>query len=403
MTTTPADSERAPGATALMLLLFVSTLTVMAGAILTPVVAVIREALSLNGTQAGLVITAHSLVIAVASPLVGWCVDRWGYRVPLSVGLLVYGAAGGAGLVTESYPALIATRVLFGFGATAVFTGSTVAMLTLYRGRLRDRAMGWRSAAISAGGVVWPLVGGALGTLSWQAPFATYLVGVPLGVALLVLLPNPPASEEVPGRASPLRLLRQPSAIGFSLLMVTTSALLYALVVFIPQRLGEVGVTSPLVVSLFPVTWSAGIALVGLGYARLKQRLSYAALLRVWAATSAAAFLVLGVTSEVVVMWLAVGLFGVSLGIAIPALTVLIGQSAPPELRGQAVALLTTATFGGQVLAPLLLGPVMDATAITTGYLGLAALSAVILAVVWGSRITDPTGTAESTTSPTGG
>ncbi|RNL82102.1 MFS transporter [Halostreptopolyspora alba] len=389
------------GTTALVLLLFVSTLTVMAGAILTPVVAVLREVLDLSGTQAGLVITTHALVIAVASPLVGWCVDRWGYRVPLAAGLLVYGVAGGAGLVTESYPALIATRVLFGFGATAVFTGSTVAMLALYRGRSRDRAMGWRSAAISAGGVLWPLAGGALGTLSWQAPFAVYLVGVPLGVALLVLLPTPPASDEVSNGASPLRVLRRPSTLGFSVLMVTTSALLYALVVFIPQRLAEVGVTSPLVVSLFPVTWSAGIALVGLGYARLKRRLGYAALLRVWAATSAAAFLILGVTSEVALMWLAVGVFGLGLGIAIPALTVLIGESAPPELRGQAVALLTTATFGGQVLAPLLLGPVMDATAITTGYLGIAALSTMILAVVWAARIPDPAVAAGAPTSTT--
>jgi len=32
-----------------------------------------------------------------------------------------------------------------------------------------------RSSANSVGAVIWPLVGGALGTLSWQAPFGVYL------------------------------------------------------------------------------------------------------------------------------------------------------------------------------------------------------------------------------------
>ncbi|MBX9393911.1 MFS transporter [Streptomyces sp. TRM72054] len=66
----------------------------------------------------------------------------------------------------------VAFRLLLGVGAAAVFTGFTVAFLALYRGQARDRAMGWRTTATTAGGFVYPPAAGALGNVSWHAPFA---------------------------------------------------------------------------------------------------------------------------------------------------------------------------------------------------------------------------------------
>jgi ACDE family multidrug resistance protein len=54
----------------------------------------IRSDLGVSGTAAGLIITAHSLAIAVSSPLVGWLIDRLGVRPVLSGGLVLYGIAG---------------------------------------------------------------------------------------------------------------------------------------------------------------------------------------------------------------------------------------------------------------------------------------------------------------------
>lgn len=65
-----------------------------------------------------------------------------------------------------------------------------------------------------------------------------------------------------------------------------------------------------------------------------------------------------------------------------PALTVLIGDTPPPERRGQATALSGTAMFTGQFVSPLVFGPLMAATAITTGYLAAAGLAMVILLVL---------------------
>ncbi|GAA1092676.1 MFS transporter [Nocardiopsis composta] len=373
----------------LVLLLLASTLTVMAGAVLTPVVELLRGDLGLTSTQAGMVVTAHTAVIAVSAPAVGWAMDRWGYRTPLGAGLLLYGVAGGAGALADSYPVLIATRLVFGLGAAAVFAASTVAMLALYRGELRDRAMGWRSTAVSFGGVVCPLLGGALGGLSWHAPFAVYLVGVPLGLAVLALLPD--ARPEAPARgARGARFRPSPAVLGFLLLTVAATMMLYSLVVFVPQRLAELGVTHPSLVSVYPVSWSAAMGLVGVGYARLRARLGYAWMLRLSAALWTASFALLALGGGPVPVWAAVVLFGLGSGIAIPALTVLVGGGVPAALRGRATALVTTATFAGQFLAPPALGPVVEGLSIGTAYLLVSAGAAVLLAVLLAVRVTDP-------------
>ncbi|WP_016700885.1 MFS transporter [Actinoalloteichus spitiensis] len=363
----------------LVVLLLGSTLSVMAGAILGPVIEVLRADLAVTGTAAGLVLTAHSLAIALASPVVGWVMDRWGVRRPLAVGLLVYGLAGGAGLVVDSYIPLLVTRLVFGLGAAAVFTGTTVAILMLYQGAARDRVVGWRSTAVSLGGVLWPLVGGALGAVSWHGPFAVYLVGIPIAVATLVALPEVPVPARDPGSGGLVPLLRTPLLMAYCGLLLVLAMLMLAVAVFLPQRLAQVGVHNPFVVSVFSAVLAVAMSLVGLVYARIRRRLRYPAVLRIAVVGWSAGFLCLGLSDSPPLILLAVTTFGLGMGLAMPALTVLIADAAPPTARAQATSLAGTATFAGQFAAPLLFGPLMEATSITGGFLCAAGLSAVLV------------------------
>lgn len=75
------------------MLLLASTLGVMGGATIAPLIEVIRQDLGVGGTAAGLPLTCHSLAIALISPLVGRATDHLGPRLPLALGLVLYGLA----------------------------------------------------------------------------------------------------------------------------------------------------------------------------------------------------------------------------------------------------------------------------------------------------------------------
>ncbi|WBQ07107.1 MFS transporter [Kribbella sp. CA-293567] len=381
----PEADVRPNGRLLLTVLLLGSTLTVMAGAILTPILDLVRRDLDLSETQTGLVLTMHAASLAAVSPFIGRTIDRFGVRGTLSAGLILYGAAGGAGLVTSGYPALLASRLIFGIGAAAVFTGTTLLLLESFDGTARDRAMGWRSSAISLGGLIWPIAGGAVGTISWHAPFAIYLVGVPLGILALTALPNQnrrrPTSR--PARGSLVKfILGQPVLILYYLLQLASSFLLYAILIFLPLRLGEVGVTKPLLVALCTAILSAAMTAVGLSFASLRKALRDLTLLRIAFISWVSALAALSIAQEPVLMIAAVAVFGLGMGIVVPTLTLVIGEAAPTALRGRATAVLATITFGGQVTVPLLLGPLAAAASTRIAFIAAAVLAAVFLLIL---------------------
>jgi MFS family permease len=393
-TTTPVAAPNA-GRGALTVLLLASTLGVMGGATIAPVIEVIRQAMEVSGTAAGLVLTSHSLAIALVSPLVGRATDRFGVRRPLAAGLVVYGLGGGAGLVIDSYPVLFASRLVLGVGTAAVFTCSTAALLGLYRGETRDKVMGWRTAATTAGGFAYPLAAGALGNHSWHAPFAIYLIGLPLGIATLVALPKtPPASGTGPtakeDRGGAVRLLREhPLVLGLCGLWVASTGLMMVLAVSLPRRLDQLGIHDTLVVALYGIVLSSGAAsLIGLTYAKLTARFGYAVLMRCAVGAWTAGLLLFAVAGHWGSLLLVPVLTGIGSGIMMPTLTVLVDRAAPAEQRGTATSLQATALFGGQFGSPLLFGPLIDATSIATGALVAAIGTAGILAALF--RLHEP-------------
>jgi ACDE family multidrug resistance protein len=106
----------------------------------------------------------------------------------------------------------------------------------------------------------------------------------------------------------------------------------------------------------------------------------------VWLAALAA----LSIVQHAALLAAAAALFGIGMGVAVPALTVLVAEAAPARLRGSAMSLSASATFLGQGASPLLLGPIVSATSITTGFGVAAALAGTTLltALAAGARHT---------------
>jgi MFS family permease len=358
----------------------------MAGATIAPTLDVIRTDLNLSSTATGLIITTHGLAIAIVSPIVGWIIDRWGVRTVLTCGLVIYGIAGGSGLVIDSYVPLIASRAVFGIGAAIAFTGTTVAMLALWQGHARNRVMGWRMSAGMLGGVMFPLVGGGLATLiSWHAVFVVYLVGLPLSVVAWRVLPNTrPSTGGSAGRGTGiLRSAARPAALlATYALMFTLGIVMYSVAIFLPLRLAELGVTTPLLVSAYLAGLAVVGGTVGLGYGMVRRHVAPLGLLAATMVIWAVSFTTLGLSADPAVVFVATLLQGMAHALLAPTIAILVADQVPDTVLGRATAISSTLMFLGQFCSPLVLGPIMDATSIATGYLALAGLAVVVLAVL---------------------
>jgi len=388
-----AETESSPTRIVLWVIVAAATLTVMAGAILGPVVPQIQSALGVSDTAAGLIITTHGGVIVLASPIVGALIDRIGPRRPFIGGLAIYGLGGGAGLLVDSYLPLLASRVVLGVGTAAVYTSITVLLYQLYAGQAMERALGYRSSANSAGAAVWPLVGGAAGTVTWNLPFAVYLIALPLGALALLTIPEPAtastASDDSEPSSETATTLRgrlaataavvgaRPQLLFVYLLYFTANTLLYVVVVFYPQFLDGVGVDSSAAISLYLAANGAAGGVTAVAYDRLRKRVSRLTLVGVAVGLWTIGFAGVSAVTTAVGALLPVVLFGAGIGLVFPSAFAWVEQFAPAAKQGQFSAYLASVGYTGQFLAPVLFGPLVPGL----GVAGVFAVGAAVAAV----------------------
>lgn len=360
-----------------------ATLTIMAGSIIAPVLNLMRDGLSAAPAYVGLIITTHGLFMALFSPLMGSIIDRKGVKRLYIAALLLYGIAGGSGSLIDSFWLLLASRSCLGIGLAGVFASINVLILNMYEGLERDRVMGWRGTAQSFGGIVWPLLGGALGSVSWRLPFAVYTVAIPIGLVAIAGVPEPVVRHQsgpyTPNTTSVSTVFRK-APILFIIYGLTFfgSLLLYSIVVFLPQLLEGFGITSTFRIGLFITAMTTAGGVTAFVYGKIRSRFSYERIVIMTAVLWTLAF---SIISQAAVSWvIAFGmvLFGVSQGLLMPTVIVWVGAVVPPSFRGRFSAYVGTFGFIGQFLSPIVFAPVF----MQLGYSGVFVTGAGI-GVVW--------------------
>ncbi|SEQ56881.1 MFS transporter [Natrinema salaciae] len=374
----------------LWVILASATLTVMAGAILGPIVPAIQSSLGVSESLAGLIITTHGALIVLVSPVAGALIDRSGPRRPFVGGLLLYAAGGGSGLFVDSFGPLLVSRAVLGVGVAFVYTGITVLIYDLYEGQQMNRALGLRSSANSVGGVAWPLVGGALGTLSWQAPFGVYLIALPLGLLAIVTVPETgrerasDGAETDAGVAGVVAVLRRrPALLSVYVLYFGANAFLYSIVIFYPQLLAGLGITSSLSISFYLAANGVAGGISAAVYDRLVERTSRHALVATALTLWIGAFAGATVAESALTAVPSVVTFGLGLGLVFPSAFAWIEALAPTDRQGQFSSYLASSGYTGQFLSPVLFGPLVPLFGVR-GVFGAAAVAAILAALTLG-------------------
>jgi MFS family permease len=349
---------------ALAVILASGTMTVMTGSIIAPVVNLMRNSLGASASSVGLVITTHSLFMALASPFMGSLIDRKGIKAPFVVGLFIYGLAGGAGVYLENFGLLLASRAILGIALAAFFAATNTLILNMFEDVTRVRIMGWHGSAQSLGGVIWPMVGGALGAISWHMPFGVYLVAIPIGLVALAGIPKGVAGPREANRqeeTTVLRVFRQkPVLFIICSLMFFINFHLYAIVIYLPQLLETYGISSSFKISLFITAITASAGVISFYYWRFRAHLSYRAIVITAVAIDTAAYLLISCTTHIPTTALSVALFGIGMAFIIPTCMLWIGDLVPPSFRGRFTSYLLMIGFVAQFLSPLIFAPVVS-------------------------------------------
>lgn len=362
----------------LWVLLASATLTVMTGSIIAPVLNLLRDGLGVDPASAGLIITTHALFMALFSPLIGNLIDRVGARKLFVSGLVLYGLAGGSGLFITSYWVLIVSRAILGIAVAAIATTIAVTILNLYKGVERNKIMGWRGSANSFGGIIWPLIGGFLGGFSWHLPFAVYFLGIPLGFFALITMPET-RKEKNQNTGSVLKVFRiKPVLFVIYGLLFLTMTLLYTIVVFLPQLLETMGISSPFYISLFLAVTALSAGLTSLMYGKIKSRLSYKMIVLIALSLWTVGFTAISQASSSVIIAASVALFGVGQGMVIPAIMVWAGETVATSFRGRIISYLIAFGFIGQFSSTIIFGPV----SLLFGLNGVFLMAGVICALL---------------------
>ncbi len=360
----------------LWVILASATTTVMAGSIIAPVLNLMREGLGVDPGLARLIVTTHGILIAICSPAIGLIIDRVGVKRPFILGLILYGLAGASGLIITDYWLLILSRVLLGIGVAAIFTSITVIILNLYVGPRRNKVMGWRASSNSVGGIIWPLLGGFLGTFSWHLPFATYLIGLPLAFLALLTIPETQKGAALPNnhslskQESVLRIFRDTPVlfIIYGIIFIG-NVLLYAIVVFLPNLLEQFGITNTFYIGIFiSITALAG-GVTSLMYGRIRAKLSYKAIVLVTLALWVAGFTAISQVFSSWLIGLSIMLFGIGMGMVMPAVPVWAGELVPVSFRGRITSYIATFAYTGQFLSPIILNPVASSLGLKAVFL----------------------------------
>jgi len=133
-----------------------------------------------------LAITSYLLSLAVFIPISGWVADRFGARTVFRAAIVIFTAGSVLCGLSASLPALVAARIVQGFGgAMMVPVGRLVVLKTVAKADL-VQAMSYLTVPAMMGPVVGPPVGGFIVTFgSWRWIF---LMNLPVGVVGVMLV-----------------------------------------------------------------------------------------------------------------------------------------------------------------------------------------------------------------------
>lgn len=342
-------------ATLIVAVAFVTTTDVL---LVTPAFRAMGTAFGISETRVSLVVTVYAIPSVFLAPVVGYLADRIGRRRVLVTCLSLFGVAGSMITLAPTFRIVLLLRAVQGIAAGSILSSLALTLVGDYFGGERhDRMMGLTVAAVSVGAAVYPVVGGYLATISWRAPFAVYLVCLPLALTASLVLDG--ASTERSTEPDYLGTAVRELPLGrmartYGLLAVGFTVMFGGVYVLLPLYLqAEFGLTS-VEVGLVGSFVLGITAVTSIQSGRFRRRFDRRQRLVLGFGTFGAGTAAVGASVGLALFVVALVTVGAGLGITIPTLFAIISDLAPDRLRAGVMSLRTTTVGITQTVGPVL-------------------------------------------------
>ncbi len=335
-----------------------STLTGVLGiTLVSPALPAVRTALSISDAAASLLVTAYTLPGIALSPAVGFLADRFGRRRVLVPALLLYALAGASVALTRDLGTILGLRAVQGVGASGLLSVAVTLVGDAFEGPERVVVLGVNSAVLSVGAAVSPLLGGALASVGWNAPFVCYLVGVPVAAFAHRRLAEPTGDRTVRGW-SYLRGVASAIPTRTAVGLYGTITLAYILVfggllTAVPFLLNRRYGLDPPVIGLTIAGAALVSAVVAARVGWFAGRFSERRLVALAFACYAVGLSVVGLAGSPPVVAAGVLAVGAGQGVALPSFDAAVSRLAPPQYRAGALSFRTSMIWLGTTVGPV--------------------------------------------------
>ena len=333
----------------------------------------------------GILFAAPFLTQTLVAPLWGVLGDRYGRKIMVVRALTGIGLTNMLTAVVGSVWQLLALRVVQGGVSGFVAATNALVSSSIPRDRL-GTAMGVLQSSLTAGGIIGPLIGGALADeigFRWVFVITGLMcwAGTAVVVAATKETARGPVREGGPGvRDNLAYFLGSPALRTVGLLLCTSNLAVMAVEPIFPVFVQTLGVPAPRVATvagvLFSVTGFASMAGAAM-WGRISDRLGEGRVLTMvlWGAcvTYAAQAAVRGP----VALFLLRAALGLAVGGLMPPLYAIVARRAPAERLGGIMGLTSSAIMIGNLLGPIAGGMFAAAAGIRPVFVA----SAVVLAV----------------------
>ena len=243
------------------------------GAMLNPLMPMIRTELGLNYTQAGVVISAFSVTSGIAQLPAGWLADRFGARLMVLLSVSGVAVAGLMVGLSSSYEALIAFLVVAALMGGGYHPSAAAAISSFVPAERRGRALGLHLIGGSSTFWIVPLIAAPIAAAwSWRGPYITLTIPViALGVALYYLMGRqariaPPLAQKAAMEGGPTARIQWSVLAPFLVMSIATGTLTNSVGAYYSLYLVDhFGLTAPSAALLMAIMPAVGAFAAPLG------------------------------------------------------------------------------------------------------------------------------------------